>query len=803
MNTLSPLILFLLFSQSICAQFEEREVIHQYEDFQPQVSSIADIDGDGDLDIIKAGGWLEQQEMYNYGPYHRFDESYFFSETYPGDIDGDGDLDILAEQNFSGFPFLFQLINDGQGNFEIQSLFSGQVLSLGDLDGNSFPDLLYIENSPPGSNEPEIVRIAFNENGLFQATTETDMTSDGRPMQLIDSDADGDLDIFHTVNHDPEVWQNENGQFAHISTIPATTTFYSTQATLTHFNNDELLDVVQLGGDDGLLTVNMGLGSNLFDEGQVVEGNIGIYDVNGLRSRLGDFNGDGYCDLGHFEDNQFKLALNDQNLGLEEALIFEAPFSLQVLACDDYTGDGSDEVVYSNYATEELNMVDFDEVASTHTLESRLLGTSLYFETADYDGDGDEDLLVNSSLHGFVAFDNVQGYFEEPKRLAQITQHRDLRIFDGDGDGQVEFYAVPNELDGHLSQLTLNSENELELNAQFNTNAGYFGELDYADMDKDGHPDILGFMDSRWRIIYNDGTGDFSAPPTLLDGNVNDPGIYGHLMQLLDYDNDGDLDFLYTIHHQDTRKLEWLENLGSRSFAPPQLISPVSDFGFHVADIDGDGDYDLLNEIVYEQGIEILVNENNLLQSHQILEDLDQAFAWQKTAYFDVDADGDIDFIDSNTVFLNDGEGIFTVEQELNLMDIDPTILVADITQDGAPDLIANYGLQQLVSYRNTGSPPLSLKESSLRDFRFYPEPVTAFAKLEFQLKHAINLHLAVISNEGKVLWEEAIDKLGQGHQVITLDQQLKSLPTGIYHLRISSERELLRSHQFLKLASQ
>lgn len=98
--------------------------------------ALADMDGDGDLDILTSG---EQSVLYeNDGDAHFASQSSFsvpfFDPHTLGDLDGDGDFDLVA----AGAIWR----NDGQGHFTATAPFTDRALALVDFDGDADLDLV-------------------------------------------------------------------------------------------------------------------------------------------------------------------------------------------------------------------------------------------------------------------------------------------------------------------------------------------------------------------------------------------------------------------------------------------------------------------------------------------------------------------------------------------------------------------------------------------------------------------------------------------------------------------------------------
>ena len=215
----------------------------------------ADIDGDGDMDVVFALGdqsklvWFE-----NLNGQGVFSSEKIISNTAIGvyefdigDLDGDGDLDIVCNSSTTGFPSWFKNI-DGMGNFgseiPIDNIGTFNIV-ISDIDGDGDNDLLKREliNST--------VTLSWLDNvdgmGIFFQRQLISSLSDPSGMFLIDIDNDYDNDILVSYVGEGKVGWFENidgqGTFGDLQIIEDN--LFSARAIYgAKIDNDEFNDVV-------------------------------------------------------------------------------------------------------------------------------------------------------------------------------------------------------------------------------------------------------------------------------------------------------------------------------------------------------------------------------------------------------------------------------------------------------------------------------------------------------------------------------------------------------------------------------
>ena len=386
---------------------------------------------------------------------------------------------------------------------------------------------------------------------------------------------------------------------------------------------------------------------------------------------------------------------------------------------------------YSCVAQSSPNFVD---VSATHLpeLPKECMDTAV----GDIDGDGDLDIaMAIEHTRNALLLNDGTGKFTDVSYRLPVTHrddHEDAEFADFDGDGDLDLVVVTEHTT--INELLLNDGTGRFANKNYRLKVwGDSNAVVITDLNGDGAPDMVIGNNEEELVAINNGDAYFSDQTVRYwpDNNMDRTQD----LELVDLDGDGDLDI--AAANEGRNRLFFFENgrfIDRTEGRLPERLAETREV--RAADFDGDGDADLLfTNIKLEGGIGEDVDKwtrrDSLMLNNGkgVFTEVDQKrFPDGNRDHFtsaavDLDADGDLDVLLPGSIWqgekgyhyralINDGKANFKVAKRGSVLpDIDRRgigfdIAVADFNGDGREDLFLcnrnypiGYGGEELYEF--------------------------------------------------------------------------------------------------------
>jgi FG-GAP-like repeat/Secretion system C-terminal sorting domain len=630
------------------------------------------------------------------------------NSVYSNDLDGDGDEDVLVMSKVDNKICWFENLT-GIGDYGPQKIISdtnhcgereGTVLSC-DIDSDGDNDVVATSN---------YIYWYENLDGMGEFSSPILVTHEvNRPDDIycIDLDGDNDFDLLSS-NYDEGVvawYENTDGlgNFGPQQILPTDTLDHPSDVFSIDLDGDGDNDVVVPDSQANMVVwFENEDGAGSFGGPQLITGNVNCPTT----VYCGDIDGDGDndCVVGSINDDLVSWFENLNGLGVfgTRQIITNQAFSPEDVMLIDLDGDDDYDVLYASDWEDRVAWCEnIDGLGNFSELRdiSRNMESPVTVHASDIDGDGDIDVLSAGSYsdHNNVAwYENTNGLgaYNEEHMIASTHSPQSLYSTDIDGDGDEDLLVAQAGDDKIAWYENLDGIGSFGSQQVISTSADAAHVVFAADIDGDSDIDVLSAscMDDKIAWYENiDGLGMF-GPQQIITTDAEWPrSIFS-----ADLDGDGDFDLLSASEDDD--KLAWYENTdGAGNFGEQQILL-ICDTPFSVtsADLDGDGDNDVLAACLFEYGVlwfENLDGAGDFATFQIVDEGIDQV---QFVEASDIDGDGDLDIVATNRDFPKitwyeniDGAGNFG-PQNIIMNNIQTPIKTktADIDRDGDLDLL-------------------------------------------------------------------------------------------------------------------
>ncbi|MDA2936763.1 FG-GAP-like repeat-containing protein [Acidobacteria bacterium AH-259-A15] len=629
----------------------------------------ADVDGDGDLDVLSASlnndtiAWYENTNG---------DGSIWFPRTisstadaaasvYAADVDRDGDMDALSASinddkiawyentNGDGSIWLSHIIST-TADFAV-SVFAADVDSDGDVDALSAS---IVDNT-----------IAWyeNTNGDGSIWTEHAIAAvagtDPRSVFAADVDGDGDLDALSASTLDNTVawYENTSGDGTSWTTHTITNTAAgAVSVCAADVDGDGDLDALSTStGDSTVAWYENTNGDGLTWSTQTITTAASVP----LSVFAADVDGDLDLDILSASGLDDTVAWYENPVDWPEETITTMVDSPRSLFAADVDGDGDLDTLSASFDDATIawheNTQGDGSAWALHTITNTAVGASDVF-AADMDGDGDIDAISAATAGDAIAwYENPNNVVDPWAEHVIATPDNPTSVFAADVDGDGDIDALATLIDTTLPSVDTivwyeNPNNLLDPWPEHVITDITDNPMDVfaADVDGDGDMDALSaaFIDDTIAWYENtDGIGGtWDRHIITIDPN------FARLAESIfaaDVDGDGDLDALSTNRFQ--ARVAWHENTdGIGGSWISHTITTGTPLDVFAADIDSDGDVDALSAF----NTSMVWHENTLgngsAWTSRTIPTTNTGFIASVFAA-DVDGDGDLDALSAAT----------------------------------------------------------------------------------------------------------------------------------------------------------
>ena len=592
----------------------------------------ADLDGDGDPDVLSVDSYNDtvawHENRLNDGINNDFNPAQQVISTaadgvlsvHAADIDGDGDVDVLSASDADDTIAWYEnRLNDGVNNDfnPAQQVIStaadgADSVFAADLDGDGDQDVL---SASYGDDT-----IAWYENRLndginndFNPTQQVISTAaDGaNSVFAADLDGDGDQDVLSASYDDDKIawYENRlndgiNNDFNPAQNVISTTADLAITVSAADVDGDGDLDVLSASrADHKIAWYENTTGTGVFSAEKVINASA----VQAKCVTTGDVDGDGDLDVLSSSRTDMVIAWYE-NLSIHRSALFPqqsiistvADFPVDITAAD-LDGDGDMDALAA-FNNDNLiawyENIGCDPLAFTpHSISSAAMGAQSV-HVADMDSDGDLDVLSASQNDDKIAWyaNNGLAVFGAPQVVSTAADGASA-VFaaDIDGDGDIDALSASRS-DGEIVWYESDGAYPPAFTDHLISNLAE-GALDVfaIDLDGDGDIDVLsasqGDAGSGGKLAWyenTDGAGTFGSQQVVSSAN----GLSG--VFATDMDRDGDVDFLSAASSDNT--VAWHENDGSQNFTEHTISTLASGAtSVYASDLDHDGDVDVLS----------------------------------------------------------------------------------------------------------------------------------------------------------------------------------------------------------------
>ncbi|NEQ38838.1 MAG: VCBS repeat-containing protein, partial [Okeania sp. SIO3I5] len=659
--------------------------------------------------------------------------------VFAADVDGDGDMDVFSASRFDHKIALY--LNDGSNNFTEQiistnagnaeSVFAADVDNDGDVDVFSASNgeiAVYINDGSNNFTEEVISTNISGANSVFAADVDGDgdmdvfSASDGERIavylndgsnvftqQLIptdisgaesvfaaDVDRDGDVDILSASRNDDKIaWYENDGSNNFTQRTISTNADFAESVFAADVDNDGDVDILSASRDDNKIAWYENDGSNNFTQRTISTNALSAQSVFAA-----DVDNDGDVDIlsASRDDNKIAWYLNDGSNNFTEQTISTNTGSPRSVFAADVDGDGDVDILSASSGSDQIVLyetISIPRVSITGTGTPTEAGATPGTFTIDRGTDTNGNITVFFTISG-TATQNID---YDIRGVRTVDNTVPTVTFNGE-KGSVVIPAGQTSVDIEIVPRD-DTITDIAETVTLTITEEPTGTPEQYDVTS-----ISGNETATLTITDN-------AVPTTKAVGANEIVISTNAnaatsLFTADVDGDGDVDVLSASFYDN--KIALYLNDGSNNFTEQVISTNASNArSVFAADVEGDGDVDIFSASRFDDKIALYLNDGSNNFTEQIISN--SANGARSVFAVDVDNDGDVDvlsgleFGDIVAVYLNDGSNNFTQQIISTTADGAYSVFAVDVDNDGDIDaLSASRYDNKIALYLNDGS---------------------------------------------------------------------------------------------------
>jgi len=529
---------------------------------------------------------------------------------------------------------------------------SPQSIYAVEIDGDSDKDILFASHDDN--------KIAWYENtgsGSFSSQKIISTSADGaQSVYAVDLDGDTDTDVLSASMDDDKIMWYENdgsGNFSSGKTI--TTSAAAPQSVYAaDMDGDTDKDVLFASFIEDKIAWYENDGSGNFSSQKTITTNADA----AFSVYAADVDNDGDKDVLSASRNDDKIAwyenLDNGGVSTTQNVITTNADGARSVYAADLDGDNDKDILSASQNDDKIawyENLDSGGVSTTQNVITTNASSAESVYAADLDGDGDKDVL-SASFSTIAWYENSgSGSFSSRKTITySVSGAQSVYAADLDGDTEKDVLSV-SEYDDKIAWY----ENRIDEGQGFPNstainplpNANEPTSVYAVDVDNDGDKDVLSASARDDKIAWyeNRDSDGVSRIQNVITTNAD----RAYSVYAADVDNDGDKDILSASVFDD--KIAWYENkdLGGVSTTQNVITTNASvAFSVYAADVDNDGDKDILsassrdNKIAWYENLD----DGGVSTTQKVI--TTSADGARSVYAADVDGDGDKDILSAS-----------------------------------------------------------------------------------------------------------------------------------------------------------